>query len=393
VARRDSLPARRKALGLTQESLAEILRVERSTVARWEQGTATPRPWYRRRLADALDLTPDELTQLLDEPCHDEPHVIKLSTSNTDNDDETPPADAGYVESIRNDTRRLVELDTRYGGDDIVDLAVRATKAADEHIAAGTRSRTLESDLQAAVGELAQVAAWIAYDADRQAVARQLTTEALLHSRLAGDRRMELFELAQLAMQSLHLNRPGEALRIAEQVIDTARAQSRVGAIFHIRRARALAQLGDGSGALDEHDQATAILRAGDTSSHDPDWTWWVDDAELAWQRAMSLVSTGDWPSALEEFHAAYDQRAEAAPRSRFNDLAHVFAAQVSVRTWHDAEASLHELAADARAVRSARTTALLRRVLRRLNDEDAGSPPSILESAEQLAGILNEAD
>jgi transcriptional regulator with XRE-family HTH domain len=388
VARRDNLPARRKALGLTQESLAEILRVERSTVARWEQGTATPRPWYRRRLADALDLTPDELTQLLDEPCHDEPHVIKLSTSNAD--DEMPPADAGYVESIRNDTRRLVELDTRYGGDDPVDLAVRATKAADEQIAAGTRSRALESDLQAAVGELAQVAAWIAYDADQQAVARQLTNEALLHSRLAGDRRMELFELAQLAMQSLHLNRPAEALRIAEQVIDTARAGSRIGAIFHIRRARALAQLGDGSGALDEHDRATAILQTGDTSSHDPDWTWWVDDAELAWQRAMSLVSAGDWPSALDQFQAAYDQRAGVAPRSRYNDLAHLLAAQVSVRTWHDAEASLRDVAADARAVRSARTTALLRCILRKITDEDAGTPPSILESGEHLASVLD---
>ena len=44
MAGRHGLGARRKALGLTQESLAEQLRVERSTVARWEQGTATPRP-------------------------------------------------------------------------------------------------------------------------------------------------------------------------------------------------------------------------------------------------------------------------------------------------------------------------------------------------------------
>jgi hypothetical protein len=126
------------------------------------------------------------------------------STSRPDADDKEP-ADAAYVESIRDDTRRLIDLDTRYGGDDLVHLAVRATSTADEHLAAGCRARTLESDLQAAVGELAQVAAWIAYDADQQQMARQLTNEALLHSRLAGDRLMELFEPAQLAMQSLHL--------------------------------------------------------------------------------------------------------------------------------------------------------------------------------------------
>jgi hypothetical protein len=152
--------------------------------------------------------------------------------------------------------------DTRYGGDDLVHLAVRATRTADDHLAAGCRAPTVESDLQAAVGELAQVASWIAHDADQQQLARQLTNEALLHSRLAGDRHMELFELAQLAMQSLHLQRPGEALRIADEVIDNARTGPRVAAVFHLRRARALAQRGELSRALDEHDIAAAILRA-----------------------------------------------------------------------------------------------------------------------------------
>jgi septal ring factor EnvC (AmiA/AmiB activator) len=101
----------------------------------------------------------------------------------------------------------------------------------------------------------------------------------------------------------------------------------------------------------------------------------------------MSLVSAGDWRSALDQFQAAYEQRADAALRSRFNDLAHLLAAQVSVRTWRDAEASLHGLSAEARA--SARTTALLRRI----NDEDAGSPASILDTGEQLAIVLADAD
>jgi tetratricopeptide (TPR) repeat protein len=243
------------------------------------------------------------------------------------------------------------------------------------------------------VHELAQVSAWIACDADQQALARRLTNEALLHSRLAGDRRMELFELAQLAMQSIHLNRPGEALRIANGVIASDRNGPRVAAVFHIRRARALAQLGDLTGALDEHDQAAAILTAGDASIHDPDWTWWVDESELAWHRAMSLASADDWPNALDLFQVADEQRTEAAPRSRFNDSAHLLAAQVSVRTWHDAEASLNDLATDLASVRSGRTTALLRRVLRQINSVQTAAPPSILDAGERLAGLLDDAD
>jgi hypothetical protein len=339
-----------------------------------------------------LEVTPDELTQLLDPAGDDVGELIDLSLRRPDADG-SAPADADDVESIRADTRRLVELDTRYGGDDLVRLAVRASKAADEQLAAGGRARTLESDLHAAVGELAQVAAWIAYDADQQQLSRRLSNEALLHSRLAGDRRMELFELAQLAMQSIHLERPGEALRIADEVIDNARTGPRVAAVFHVRRARALAQLGDCSGALDEHDRAAAVLRAGDASSHDPDWTWWVDDAELAWHRAMSLVSLDDWTNALDLFQTAYEQRTEAASRSRFNDLAHLAVAQVAVRIWPDAETSLAQLTADAASVRSGRTTALLRRVLRQIGTDSSASPRSVMDAGEQLALVLDEVD
>jgi hypothetical protein len=78
---------------------------------------------------------------------------------------------------------------------------------ADQHLASGLVVSRSRRDFHAAVGELARVAAWIAYDAERQPLARQLTTEALMHSRLAGDRHQELFELSQLAMQNIHLGR------------------------------------------------------------------------------------------------------------------------------------------------------------------------------------------
>lgn len=63
--RRRHLAARRKALGLTQEDLAELLEVERSTVARWERGETEPLPWIRPKLARALNVSADRLEELL----------------------------------------------------------------------------------------------------------------------------------------------------------------------------------------------------------------------------------------------------------------------------------------------------------------------------------------
>jgi tetratricopeptide (TPR) repeat protein/transcriptional regulator with XRE-family HTH domain len=63
--RRGRLARRRKAVGLTQEQLAERLGVERTTVARWERGETAPLPWLRPRLAKALGISADRIEELL----------------------------------------------------------------------------------------------------------------------------------------------------------------------------------------------------------------------------------------------------------------------------------------------------------------------------------------
>ena len=56
---------RRKALGYTQEGLAEQLGCERTTVIRWERAETEPQPWVRSRLTQVLQLTAEELSELL----------------------------------------------------------------------------------------------------------------------------------------------------------------------------------------------------------------------------------------------------------------------------------------------------------------------------------------
>jgi transcriptional regulator with XRE-family HTH domain/tetratricopeptide (TPR) repeat protein len=65
AARRQHLVQRRKTLGLSQEALAARLQVERSTVARWETGGTRPQLWMRPRLAEVLQVSPDQLNDLL----------------------------------------------------------------------------------------------------------------------------------------------------------------------------------------------------------------------------------------------------------------------------------------------------------------------------------------
>src|SRR5215831_3664956 len=65
AAKRQRLAQRRKAVGLSQEALAGVLEIERSTVVRWESGETEPLPWIRPRLARALGVSADQLDELL----------------------------------------------------------------------------------------------------------------------------------------------------------------------------------------------------------------------------------------------------------------------------------------------------------------------------------------
>jgi transcriptional regulator with XRE-family HTH domain len=65
AAKRQGLAQRRKAVGFSQEALAGVLDVERSTVVRWELGETEPLPWIRPKLARALGVSVDQLDGLL----------------------------------------------------------------------------------------------------------------------------------------------------------------------------------------------------------------------------------------------------------------------------------------------------------------------------------------
>jgi DNA-binding XRE family transcriptional regulator len=64
--KRRRLVQRRKALGHTQDDLAALVGVDRTTIIRWERAERDPQPWLRHRLAVVLRVSADELTELLD---------------------------------------------------------------------------------------------------------------------------------------------------------------------------------------------------------------------------------------------------------------------------------------------------------------------------------------
>jgi len=248
----------RQRRGLTRVELAALVRradhalgTDESQIKRWEKGQQ-PQPAALRVLAVVLERPVEELTALTMQAPSAVLDALELPPAQ--------PADQNYVDSIRATIQRLLGLSSQHGGDEVAPLAARSLHAVRRRLAFGGYSLALTTELQAAAGELAEVAGWLMHDADHQEEARRLNVEALYLLRLAGDRNIELLTLSNMSFIALFQQQPGEALMLARAALDGGHLTNRQQVMFELRRARALAQLGAKSEAIQAAQAAQAFL-------------------------------------------------------------------------------------------------------------------------------------
>lgn len=293
------------------------------------------------------------------------------------------PVDSDHVLTLRDTNRHLVALDNAYGGE-LVTIACRAFRNASAGLASGRCPPAVERDLRATVGEMGEIAAWIAYDADRQDLSRRLIHESMMFSRLAGDHSMELLQFSHLSMQGVYLHRSREALSLADFVIDDKRLSGRTSTLFQMRRARALAQLDERRDALKALGAAHARLGDG-VGDSDPPWAWWIDDHELAYHEAVCHADLGSWDRAVEVIGRAVEKYAISRTRTSYVYRAQQLDILVRAGAWREAEPVLVTLLAEVGEVGSPRTDSLLSSVADRLERCGAGLPSTLGDAGAEL--------
>ncbi|GAA3863260.1 hypothetical protein GCM10022243_32230 [Saccharothrix violaceirubra] len=100
-------------MGFTQETFAEAVGVEFSTVGQWERGALTPHPWRRPRVARVLKVSLEELDDLLGpgsaeatRKAPDVPQSEEVVASTRRSDVEGDPVDSGVVQDVVASTSR-----------------------------------------------------------------------------------------------------------------------------------------------------------------------------------------------------------------------------------------------------------------------------------------------
>ncbi|MFD2621977.1 DNA-binding protein [Streptomyces chumphonensis] len=276
-----------------------------------------------------------------------------------------PPLTAEeFARRVRAATGAVLALEARAGavaaGPEAARRAGRAL-ALRRHL--GDRAAEPGGGVDAVLAELAQVAGWLLFDAERHRAAHRFSRLALTLARGCGERSVEHLVLATLSMQAAHLGRPDAALRLARDVLDGPRLPARVAAVFRLREAGAHALAGRRPDALRALGRAGALVAEG-PGPRDPAWAWWVDEDEVAGHAGLVHAGLGAWGRAVDTLTAAPGAPAGTTGFRALFD-AQLLTAQLRAAAWHDATELATRLSGHAHVIGSARATTLLERAAR----------------------------
>ena len=344
--KRLALGERRRVVGYTQEQLAAVLDVERSTVVRWEAGETTPQPWCRPKLAEALAVSVDELDVMLTEGQTVEDGQSQSRSLSDDPVLTAPWSHRGTVEVAvvlrgggRVNRRHFVLLTgmaltapahqwlihepgplvsglsgRRVSGElaDRLPPMIAELRAMDDVAGGGTVLTLAQHEfgwvaglldeasydeptgrkLHVALAELGQLAGWAAHDAGRQALAQRYYIAALRAAHTADDRPLGAHILSCMAEQAALEGRPAEAVTLIQTAFAGIRGREKPTLLseLYIRQGYALGIMQDASGCTAAVSKARNHV---ESQSDDPPWLYWVSPADITACAGNCLLQLG----------------------------------------------------------------------------------------------------
>lgn len=213
ISRRQALIARRTALGYTQETFAETIGVDATTVRRWESGRTTPHATTQARIAHALHLDVDDTHDLLQPAAPRRAQTLAKELVDSAwcawfiRPNNTSSRGRRFGNSDLAQLRQVVttckHLDAQLGGGAVYDLTDEIATAATQAMRHHTFDTHTGRDMANAVAAIRTVAGWAAFDqchhsqAQRHLHAAERLTTATGHRLLRAEIRYRQARLLQ----------------------------------------------------------------------------------------------------------------------------------------------------------------------------------------------------
>jgi transcriptional regulator with XRE-family HTH domain len=188
----------------------------------------------------------------------------------------------GLIDRVERRVEQLRYIDDFVGGRDLHDLVTRELRATIGLLKSAAYTDELGRRLLIAVGELCQLAGWVASDAGLRSAAQRYYLAAMRAAESAGDRPLAAQAISSLAYQTASTDDARTAVVLARSAYEGARgaATATTQALLLERVAWAHARAGEltqTERALDAVDQFFEQRQP----ERDPPWVYWLDRDEI----------------------------------------------------------------------------------------------------------------
>jgi transcriptional regulator with XRE-family HTH domain len=294
-----NLRAAREAAGLSLSGMARRTHYSKAMLGHLETGVRTVLPEHVTAYSRALSVAVDRLYGPALDPLR-AAHEWLISDSEI-----RAESDAGRQVGqtlVSELERRVVELrylDDIVGGNDLSPIVSAELAAARDVIKRCSYSETIGQHLLVAVGELAQLAGWVASDAGNYVEAERVYLSGVTAASAAGDRVLAGQLLSSLSYQTANVGDPSDAALLARSAVCGANSATPVARTLLLERvAWASARVRDADGARRALDAVDDTYESRSDRFEEPRWTYWLNRSEIDVMAGRCMIELGDPASA-----------------------------------------------------------------------------------------------
>jgi transcriptional regulator with XRE-family HTH domain len=300
-----NLRTAREAAGVSLAALARRAHYSKALLGHLETGVRHVRPEHVTAYARALGVAVDGLYGPPQDPLR-VAHKWLVSdspvTAHNAAGRRVGPSLASELE------RRVIELrhlDDVVSGADLLPAVRKELSDAEYVVAEASYAEETGRRLLTVVGELAQLAGWVASDAGQYVEAQRVYLSGVSAARSAGDDALAGQLLSSLSYQIANVGDPADAALLARSAVKGAADTSPlVRALLLERVAWAGARCRDRDGARRALDGVDDAYEARSPAVAEPEWVYWLDRREIDVMAGRCLIELGD-PAAAEPLLSA----------------------------------------------------------------------------------------
>ncbi|MGH3517327.1 MAG: helix-turn-helix domain-containing protein [Haloechinothrix sp.] len=295
-----TLRAAREAAGMSLSAMAARTHYSKPLLGLLETGKRNAKPEHVEAYSRALNIPPELLLGPPGDPVRmahewlvsDSPTVVQSRSGR-----QMGACLAGLLEAR---VIKLRHMDDVIGGGDLFPVVSKELSEVQEVVQSASYSGSIGRRLLTVVGELAQLAGWVASDAGRYAQAQSVYLNGVSAAREAGQRPLAGQLLSSLSYQLANVGSTRDAALLARSAAKGADGASPiVRALLMERVAWASARNRDFEAARRALDTVDEVYETRSPDIEEPKWVYWLDRNEIDVMAGRCLIEMRN-PKAAE---------------------------------------------------------------------------------------------